>query len=63
MIFSLKIPRVFRGLNASSKSKVTPNKCIPRMELKAYVIGTRLAALLKDTQRLKFDKYHFWTDS
>lgn len=48
-----------------SKTKVAPNKCvsIPRMELQAAVIGTRLATHVKESHSIKFTRSVIWTDS
>lgn len=49
----------------SSKTKVSPNRCIsiPRMELQAAVIGTRLAEHIKETHSIRFHRCVFWSDS
>ncbi|XP_047988458.1 uncharacterized protein LOC125228055 [Leguminivora glycinivorella] len=50
----------------TSKSRVTPLKpvSIPRLELQAAVLGTRLAcAIEKDHDTIKPAKRYFWTDS
>lgn len=48
-----------------SKTKVAPNKpmSVPRLELQAAVLGTRLADNVKKSQTLKFEKHVFWSDS
>lgn len=49
----------------ASKTKVAPNKCvsIPRMELQAAVIGTRLSTHVKETHSINFVRCTLWTDS
>ncbi len=48
-----------------SKTKVAPNKpmSVPRLELQAAVLGTRLAESLKTSLRLEIDKIVYWSDS
>lgn len=48
-----------------AKTKVAPNKpmSVPRLELQAAVLGTRLAENIKASQRLTFEKQVFWSDS
>ncbi|XP_063834420.1 uncharacterized protein LOC135083645 [Ostrinia nubilalis] len=49
----------------ASKAKVSPKKTqtIPRLELQAAVIATRLAVSLKREHRLRFSRTFYWTDS
>ncbi|XP_037042681.1 uncharacterized protein LOC119079015 [Bradysia coprophila] len=49
----------------SAKTKVAPTKqlTVPRLELQAAVIGTRLAENVKKSQTFAIDKHVFWTDS
>ncbi|XP_065092537.1 uncharacterized protein LOC135713357 [Ochlerotatus camptorhynchus] len=48
-----------------SKSRVAPIKSlsIPRLELQAAVIGTRLARSVEDGHSIKIDRRIFWTDA
>ena len=48
-----------------SKGKVAPNKQlrIPKMELQAAVLGTRLARFIKTHQKILFKETAFWCDS
>ncbi|XP_037040280.1 uncharacterized protein LOC119077203 [Bradysia coprophila] len=48
-----------------AKTKVAPNKpmTIPRLELQAGVLGTRLARSIKQSQRLQIEKVIYWSDS
>lgn len=50
---------------ATAKSKVTPLKpvSIPRLELQAALIGTRMAAKIKDATRLQCTECFYWSDS
>lgn len=48
-----------------SKARVAPLKylSIPRKELQASVLGTRLSASINNSQRFKIKRRIFWTDS
>ena len=48
-----------------SKAKVPPKQplSIPRMELMAAVLGTRLAKIICDHHEIIFQKRFFWSDS
>ena len=48
-----------------AKSRVAPLKfeSIPRLELTAAAIGTKIAKQLKDELDIKIHKERFWTDS
>lgn len=48
-----------------AKTKVAPNKplTVPRLELQAAVLGTRLAISIGQSQRLKIDKKFYWSDN
>ncbi len=50
---------------AGAKTKVAPNKplTVPRLELQAAVLGSRLANNIGQSQRFKIDKKYFWSDS
>ena len=49
----------------AGKSRVAPLKIltIPRLELQAAVMGTRLADTIPSELRLNIDNMHFWSDS
>lgn len=49
----------------SSKARVSPLKptSIPRLELQAALIGSRLATTIQNGHRRKPDRKYFWTDS
>ncbi|XP_058839467.1 uncharacterized protein LOC131694941 [Topomyia yanbarensis] len=49
----------------TAKTRVAPLKyvSIPRLELQAAVIGTRLAKAIGETHRIAVQKRFFWTDS
>ena len=48
-----------------AKSRVTPLKpiSIPRLELQAALIGSRLSNFIKEEMDVKFDEIHYWSDS
>ena len=47
------------------KCKVAPLKqiIVPKLELEAAVLGTRLRTLIQTEMTLKFEKVYLWTDS
>ncbi|XP_053692417.1 uncharacterized protein LOC128740870 [Sabethes cyaneus] len=49
----------------AAKSKVAPIKVlsVPRLELKAAVLGTRLASSVESSHSFRFDRKYFWSDS
>jgi hypothetical protein len=49
----------------TSKSKVAPNKVlsVPKLELQAALLGSRLANTVQHEHRLKINAKYYWTDS
>jgi len=48
-----------------AKSRVAPLKpmSIPRLELQAAVLGTRMAKTIKENHDIKINEMHYWSDS
>lgn len=49
----------------AGKTKCAPKKLlsVPRLELQAAVLGTRLLTTIKDCHEVKIDKFYLWSDS
>ena len=61
-------PKTVRNLSNTllvGKCKVAPIKqiSVPKLELEAAVLGTRLRILIETEMTLKFEKLYLWTDS
>ena len=64
-ICTQKQDKIFQTSFLLGKCKVAPIKQIslPKLELEAAVIGTRLRTLIQTEMTLKFEKVYLWTDS
>ena len=60
-----KQDEIFQTSYLLGKCKVAPIKqiSVPKLELEAAVLGTRLRTLIETEMTLKFEKVYLWTDS
>ena len=60
-----KQEEIFQTSFLLGKCKVAPIKqfSVPKLELEAAVLGTRLRTLIETEMTLKFEKVYWWTDS